>query len=166
MTADGPALATLYTQHYGRILRLCYALTQDWTVAEDLAADTFMRALTHAVPADYTYFWLATIARNLVRDRARRAAVWRWVAWHPGLDGRIDSGTPERALLAAEARAEAARRWAAALGTLPAGDQALIRGLLAGVPTGEIGRALGLGPAAIKARLWRAKQRLRAAHGE
>lgn len=57
--------------------------------AEDLAQDTLARAWQawqRGVRPDSVGAWLSTICLNLVRDRARRVARDREVAWQEGLD--------------------------------------------------------------------------------
>jgi RNA polymerase sigma factor (sigma-70 family) len=38
------AIALLYERHYGELVRLAFALTSDWALAEDLAQEAFARA--------------------------------------------------------------------------------------------------------------------------
>lgn len=63
--------------------------------AEDLAQDTLAKAWvawSRGVRPDSLGAWLSTICLNLARDRARRAARDREVAWPDGFDpaGRVD----------------------------------------------------------------------------
>src|SRR3954463_3195222 len=68
MTAD---LTQLFEQYYGSLVRMLYRRTGDRDRAEDIAQETFARAL--AAPPDNPRPWLFAVALNLVRDDGRRA---------------------------------------------------------------------------------------------
>jgi RNA polymerase sigma-70 factor (ECF subfamily) len=69
----------LYSEHAEPLLAFLVYRTGDRTLSEDLLADTFERVLTTRRRFDRRKAsektWLYTIALNLLRDRARRAAV-------------------------------------------------------------------------------------------
>ncbi len=66
------ALALLYERHYAELVRLAFALTGDWGLAEELAQEAFVRAWRswgnirdpYSAPA-----YLRTIVINLARER-------------------------------------------------------------------------------------------------
>jgi RNA polymerase sigma-70 factor (ECF subfamily) len=68
----------LYETHAAPLLAFLVYRTSDRALAEDLLADTFERVLRARRPFDprraSEKTWLYTIALNLVRDHARRAA--------------------------------------------------------------------------------------------
>jgi RNA polymerase sigma-70 factor (ECF subfamily) len=68
----------LYNEHASALLGLLVYRTGDPALAEDLLADTFERVLKARHPFDRRRAsektWLYTIALNLLRDHARRAA--------------------------------------------------------------------------------------------
>ena len=69
---DSAAFGQLYDRFHAPIYRSLYAKTHSRVLAEDLAAETFAKALD-AIPrykSDSRYFgaWLGTIAKNLVID--------------------------------------------------------------------------------------------------
>ena len=76
------AFSTLHTRYYTRIYRLAYLKTNNASDAEDVASETFLRALSSLsrfqFPADQLrsgstfYPWLHRIAINLIVDSARR----------------------------------------------------------------------------------------------
>jgi RNA polymerase sigma-70 factor, ECF subfamily len=68
MTAD---LTQLFEQHYGSLVRMLYRRTGDRDRAEDLAQETFARAV--AAPPNNPRPWLFAVALNLVREDGRRA---------------------------------------------------------------------------------------------
>jgi RNA polymerase sigma-70 factor (ECF subfamily) len=78
------ALAQIYERYYGQVQGFIVRKVRDVRLAEDLANDTFVRALKHA---DTFIFmdrdlgaWLVTIARNLVIDHFKNANTKRVVA--------------------------------------------------------------------------------------
>ena len=68
MTAD---LSHLFEQYYDSLVRMLYRRTGDRDRAEDLAQETFARAV--AAPPDNPRPWLFAVALNLVREDGRRA---------------------------------------------------------------------------------------------
>ena len=68
MTAD---LAQLFEQYYASLVRMLYRRTGDRDRAEDLAQETFARAV--AAPPDNPRPWLFAVALNLVREDGRRS---------------------------------------------------------------------------------------------
>jgi RNA polymerase sigma-70 factor (sigma-E family) len=69
------ALALLYERHYAELVRLAFALTSDWGLAEDLAQEAFVRVWRswgnirdpQSAPA-----YLRTTVANLARRSLRR----------------------------------------------------------------------------------------------
>ena len=67
MTAD---LTQLFEQYYESLVRMLYRRTGDRDRAEDLAQETFARAV--AAPPNNPRPWLFAVALNLVREDGRR----------------------------------------------------------------------------------------------
>jgi RNA polymerase sigma-70 factor (ECF subfamily) len=71
------AVATAWSQEWGRVVAAVIRLTGDWDLAEECAQDAFERALERwprdGVPAR-PGAWLTTTARNRALDRLRRSA--------------------------------------------------------------------------------------------
>ena len=67
MTAD---LSQLFEQYYPALVRMLYRRTGDRDRAEDLAQETFARAVS--APPDNPRPWLFVVALNLVREDGRR----------------------------------------------------------------------------------------------
>lgn len=67
MTLD---LAALYHEYHASLVRMVYRRTGDRDRAEDIAQETFARAL--AAPPDNPRPWLFAVALNLVREDGRR----------------------------------------------------------------------------------------------
>ena len=84
---DERAFAVLYRRYHQDIRALCSKTLRDPDTAEDLAQETFLRALDHIddfEPGRPVWPWLATIARHLcvdeIRGIARRNAMGRSVS--------------------------------------------------------------------------------------
>jgi RNA polymerase sigma-70 factor (sigma-E family) len=78
------ALVVLYERHYAELVRLAFALTSDWGLAEELAQEAFVRAWhnwasirdPHAAPA-YLRTIVVNLARGSLRRRLRERRAWR-----------------------------------------------------------------------------------------
>jgi RNA polymerase sigma-70 factor, ECF subfamily len=73
-TRNQRKLAKMYNNYADDIYRYLYAHGGDKELAEDLMADTFMRALKNIETFDFKQprAWLYTIARNLLRDHWKK----------------------------------------------------------------------------------------------
>lgn len=75
---DPAAFTELYDLHYSRVYSYIYFRVGSQELAEDLAADVFVRALQAIGSFDYrgvpVAAWLLRIARNLVIDHFRRSS--------------------------------------------------------------------------------------------
>jgi RNA polymerase sigma-70 factor (sigma-E family) len=69
------ALALLHQRHYAELVRLAFALTGDWSLAEELAQETFVRAWrswTNLRNQQSAPAYLRTTVVNLARTSLRR----------------------------------------------------------------------------------------------
>lgn len=73
------AFKTLHSRYYARIYRLALLRCRNSTDAEDVASETFIRALTHLsayrFQSESIYPWLSRIVTNLAIDITRRRQV-------------------------------------------------------------------------------------------
>jgi RNA polymerase sigma-70 factor (ECF subfamily) len=135
--------------------------------AEDIVADTFLRALRACGRFDAARGgargWLLAIARNLVHDHRRRARVRRYIPLGTMTDLAFNAPSPEERLL----REEEVGRLLDALGTLAEADRELISLCYSsGLDGWQVAEMLGISEANVRTRLWRALKRLKAALGE
>jgi hypothetical protein len=79
----------LYRSAYGPVVHLAYALSGSWAIAEEVAQETFLRALGRLERLDDAEGWVRRVAANLARSRMRRLeprcgrlGVWRHVGCH------------------------------------------------------------------------------------
>jgi RNA polymerase sigma-70 factor (ECF subfamily) len=109
VAGDADAFGRLYQQHAARVLRHLRSRVTNPTVAEDLAAQTFLRAwqaIGHAGPqVDRSFLaWLLTIANHLAVDHYRRS---RREVYDPiALEHLVDARSPEQDVLRATLQAE------------------------------------------------------------
>src|SRR6188474_3959180 len=152
------AFRELYERYYRDVYRFALFLTGDAARAEDLAADTFVRAWTarDRIRQETVRAYLLTISRNLFRDGLRAARP------HVALDERLQDGSPM-----ADARVERASALQQIRGRLrhvARGDRrALLLYVVREMSYSEIAAALGVSVAAVKSRIFRAREALAAA---
>lgn len=151
MTDD---LAQLFEQYYGSLVRMLYRRTGDRDRAEDLAQETFARAV--AAPPDNPRPWLFAVALNLVREDGRRA-----VTRGRRLELlRVENERPSQGPDVEFERNEDATRVRAALATLNERDREALLLKAEGFDYEEIASTLGLAKGAVGTTLARARRRL------
>lgn len=171
LAGDRDAFAHLHRRYYARIYRLALFRCRNVPDAEDIASETFLRAIAH-LPAyrfqgETVYPWLARIATNLAHDLARRVG--------PAAPLSLDAGAAEdvRALIeslrddapgphALAERREVQEVLKAAVAALPSdqADAILLR-FGGDLPLAEIAVALGRSEGAIKSLIHRGLVNLR-----
>jgi RNA polymerase sigma-70 factor, ECF subfamily len=171
VAGDGAALKLLLDRHATRLFHYLVRLTQNESVAEEFAHETFVRVFRNAhryKPAQRFSTWLYTIATNLVRDRQRRHIRHPHLSLESAEDheGRAiqdtlaaNGHTPAQDLASAETIA-AVRR---AIAELP--DELRIPIVLAEYEEAsyqEIATIVGGTPKAVEMKLYRARKLLRA----
>jgi len=151
MPAD---LAQLFDQYYASLVRMLYRRTGDRDRAEDLAQETFARAV--AAPPNNPRPWLFAVALNLVREDGRRAVTrGRRLELLRG-----EQDTPANAPDAELERREETQQVRAALATLNERDREALLLRAEGFDYEEIAATLGLAKGAIGTTLARARRRL------
>lgn len=157
---DPEAFGALYDMHFDRIYAYIHRKTGDRQVAEDLTADTFMKALAHIQHYRYTgqpfAAWLYRIASNVVIDyyRVQRPTV----QLDEGLSAFSGGLEPEEAALALDDRQAVSR----AMQALSPDQQDVILMRFAGdMKLKDIAVAMGKTEGAVKALLFRALGTLR-----
>jgi RNA polymerase sigma-70 factor (ECF subfamily) len=147
-------IAELFQLYHAPLVRMLYRRTGDRDRAEDLAQETFARAV--AAPPDNPRPWLFAVALNLVREDGRRAV----------RQGRrlqlLRAETPDAApgaddLLDRQEARDAVRN---ALATLTDRDREALLLKAEGFNYEEIAATLGLARGAIGTTLARARRRL------
>jgi RNA polymerase sigma-70 factor (ECF subfamily) len=152
----------LYAEHARPLLGFLVYRTGDRSLAEDIAADTFERAMRRRTLFDRRRgdekSWLYTIALNLLRDHARRTDAERRALERAGA-GRPEVDT-DPGIELAEQRDELGR----ALAQLSDGERDLIALKFgAGLSVAEIAALWREKPSAVESRLYRSLRKLRIA---
>jgi len=154
--------AALYERHYRDVYRFALFLAGDPARAEDLASETFMRALLarERIHQPTVRAYLLAITRNLYRDQLRRP---RPVLLE--LDERAQDGQP-RADRRIENRSEL-RQLQGQLRHVAAGDRrALLLYAVRSLSYSEIAARLGVSVSAVKSRIARARETLKTSSGD
>ncbi|MGN6393646.1 MAG: sigma-70 family RNA polymerase sigma factor [Gemmatimonadales bacterium] len=151
MTAD---LAKLFEQYYASLVRMLYRRVGDRDRAEDLAQETFARAV--AAPPNNPRPWLFAVALNLVREDGRRTSTRGRRLELLRAEQEEPSNAPDAEL----ERKEEAGRVRAALATLNERDREALLLRAEGFDYEEIAATLGLAKGAIGTTLARARRRL------
>lgn len=105
---DPQALEELCQREWRPVFLLVHGAVRDWTEAEDLTQEVFYRALRSLDRYQETgsgfRAYLATIARNLVRDRWKRKTPVQVGLQHLPDVGSADLGPEEHSLLATDSK--------------------------------------------------------------
>lgn len=173
-SGDVKAFAALHARHYGRIYHLAYLKTNHAQDSEDIASETFARALA-ALPrfrlsegTRSLYPWLHRITMNLIADSARQrppSGVFSLDApTIAGVRALLDTqeSDPEFSPPAVAERHEVQQLVRSAIDSLPPdqGDVLVYR-FLGDLSAREIAPLLGRSEAAVKSLLHRAVVSLR-----
>jgi RNA polymerase sigma-70 factor (ECF subfamily) len=150
MTAD---LSQLFEQYYESLVRMLYRRTGDRDRAEDLAQETFARAV--AAPPHNPRPWLFAVALNLVREDGRRA-----LRQGRRLELLRAEDIPDQGPDVDLERNEQGAAVRAALGTLGERDREALLLKAEGFNYQEIASTLGLSKGAVGTTLARARRRL------
>ncbi len=166
LAGDQDAFAVLHRRYYARIYRLALLRCSNCADAEDIAAETFLRAISH-LPAyrfrgESLFPWLSRICLNLVADlhRQRPAATLLSLDAPTGQNLRallesLPGETPDPYAVAERHEVQALLRTAVAALPPDQADAVLLR-FLGDLPLKEIAAALGKTEGAIKSLLHRA----------
>ena len=158
------AFERFYREHVEGVQRFVARRVDDPYLAADLTADVFVAAIESAGSYRRSrgepVAWLYGIARNVVADERRRKA--KELRTAARVRGRELLDEDDLAALHQRIdRESAARALYAELGSLPAGERAVLELVaLDGLSVGEAGRALGIGAIAARVRLHRARRHL------
>jgi len=152
------AFVDLYKRYYPDVYRFALFLTGNPSRAEDLAADTFVRAWTafDRVRQPTVRAYLLTITRNLYRDETRRRQPSPAV-----LDDRTVDTQP-RVDVRVEHRSELRRVRGRLKGVARGDRRALLLYVVREMSYAQIAVRLGISVGSVKSRIARAREALRA----
>jgi RNA polymerase sigma-70 factor (ECF subfamily) len=164
LAGDGRAERALYEAHVDRVFRLCYRLANgDDARAQDFTQETFVRAfgrLSEFRGEAALGTWLHSIAVSVSLNGMRR--VKRWNEREAGLDDVAEIGVVDR-----NAEPDLKQKLRRAIAGLPEHYRVVfVMYDMEGYTHEEIGTALSLPTGTSKARLSRARAKLREALAE
>ncbi|HXW96355.1 MAG TPA: sigma-70 family RNA polymerase sigma factor [Gemmatimonadales bacterium] len=132
-------------------------------MAEDVTADTFLKAFRAADRFDesrgHPRTWIFRIAQNTLRDHLRRSRLRRHLPIGSMRDLATDAPSPEERLLWEE---QVARLLDGVAMLGPRDREVISLRYGSGLDTAEVAQVLGVREPAVRTRLWRALDRLRA----
>ncbi|WP_285509128.1 RNA polymerase sigma factor [Actinokineospora sp. NBRC 105648] len=158
------AFGALFERHAEALWNHCYRLTGSWALAEDITSATFLTAWAKVggitLVRESALPWLYAVAGNIVRTENRRTARFaRAVRRLP------EDGTAEDHAEAVAHRVDVDRRTrevATAVARLPRAEREAVELCLLGeLSTVDAATLLGIAEASVRARLSRARGRLR-----
>lgn len=169
LLGDGEAFGALFDEHRDRVFRHAYRLVMDRRDAEDVTATAFLelwrRRSSVRMVNESVLPWLLVTATKAARNVRRSGARYRKLL--AALPRTPSTSASEGAFFAAHPSERIDPRLATALRSLPVTDLHLISLVaLEGFTVAEAATALGLSTAAAKARLHRARGRLRTLLGD
>lgn len=161
-TGDLIAFESLVQLHQQRVYAHCYRLVHNAAEAEDLAAETFLRAYQHlrTLKADPSIIhWLLRVANNLAISVLRKHSSRPTVELDEVHELASEDAGPEEQTIA-HSRTEVVRR---CLEQLPDKERvAVLMFYLEERPLEEVARVLGCGLAGAKSRVHRGRHKLKA----
>jgi RNA polymerase sigma-70 factor (ECF subfamily) len=157
---DLDALGILFDRHHARVHGLCYRLTGDASVADDLVQESFLRILKYrkgfGARAAFTT-WLYRLVRNVCMDHLKAEATNRARTGHMVLEQQHERDPSDSG--EADPRLEALR--SALYGLAPDKREVLVLSRYEGLSYAEIADVCGTTVGAIKVRAHRAMRELR-----
>jgi RNA polymerase sigma-70 factor (ECF subfamily) len=149
-------LDRLFRDYHAPLVRYLTRRLGDRDWAEEVAQETFLRAVRHA-PLTSERAWLFAVATNLVRDEARKAARQRRHLQLLVAEARDAEPSDEPTSLERAQEAALARR---AVDSIAERDRLALLMREEGLDYQEIAEALGLSPGSVGTTLSRARRRL------
>ena len=150
-------------EHKDRVHGYAAMMLRDGSEAQDIAQEAFVRLWRHRdeVDSSLALAWLLRTTRNLCVDRLRRLVVRAEVEDGPAFVERQGSSEPDPERRSGSS--EVGRAVLRALGELSEADRSVVvLREIQGLPYDEIAATLGVPLGTLKARLHRARERLRA----
>lgn len=157
-------ITELYTCHYKRLYHICFSMTRDAYLAEDIVQETFIKAMKKAetiIDEEKAGAWLSVIARrtalDVIRKERRKAAVpmeqdmleCLGVATKQNVEQEVESGFAAEEITGAVKKLTGSYR-----------DILLLK-IDRGLKEREIAAMLNLNPSTVKTRIFRARKQLK-----
>lgn len=158
-------LESLVQDHTRLVYRIAYAVLRSHADAEDAAQETFLRVLRYRAKlaaVDDPKTWLARIAWRVAVDRIRSRTRRQEVALEPSASPVIDVASQETAADDALHGSQLSQMIEKLIAALPAKlREPLLLSTIDEMSPREIGATLGIKEAAVRSRIFRARQILK-----
>ncbi|RBP95897.1 RNA polymerase sigma-70 factor (ECF subfamily) [Cytobacillus firmus] len=157
-------ITELYTCHYKRLYHICFSMTRDAYLAEDIVQETFIKAMKKAetiIDEEKAGAWLSVIARrtalDVIRKERRKTAVpmeqdmleCLGIAAKQNVEQEVESGFAAEEITGAVKKLTGSYR-----------DILLLK-IDRGLKEREIAAMLNLNPSTVKTRIFRARKQLK-----
>ena len=150
--AEGQSFEETYVELFTRAQRIAARILNDWSEAEDVAAETMVRAMASwSRVRAFSVPWVSRVATNLSIDAIRR----RPAVSSRGLPFSFDADPTDRVMLLWAMRTLSSRQ-----------RQAVVLRYLVGLGEGEVAETMGLSPGTVKTHLARGLAELRTRFGD
>jgi DNA-directed RNA polymerase specialized sigma24 family protein len=151
MDIDSAGFERWYRAEHPKVVAAMAVVARDLDLAQEVTAEAFARALQHwqrVGEMDSPGGWTYRVALNVLRRRARRAAVERRLLWR--LAPAPNTNVP----------AYAVEVWEVVTGLPPRMRTAVALRYLGGLTEAEVADAMGIAPGTVAATLHEARRRL------
>jgi RNA polymerase sigma-70 factor (ECF subfamily) len=159
------AIEALVRQHSRLVYRIAYAVLRSHHDAEDAAQETFLRLLRYSsklAAVDDPKTWLARIAWRVAGDRGKRRGRTREIALDDPEKPIAEVASPDAAADSVVHGAQIGSALEKLIAALPDKlRQPLILSTIEEMSPREVGATLGINEAAVRSRVFRARQILR-----
>jgi len=160
---DTDGAAELFERYAPALLRFTDRMLSDRASAEEVTQEVFLKVISRAHQYDGLASWLFAIAANACRDRRRRDRRASVVPLETVAEPRA-RGEGVEATIASRQRREAVRQALAELSEEQ--REALVLARYHGMPYAEIAKTLWISVGAVKTRIFRAIETLKAHFSE
>ena len=159
------ALEALVREHSRLVYRVAYAVLRSHPDAEDATQETFLRVLRYSsklAEVEEPKTWLARIAWRVAVDRSKRRSRTREVALEDPEEPIAEAASPDTAADETLHGAEVSALLERMIAALPAKlREPLVLSAMEDMSPREIAVTLGINEAAVRSRVFRARQILR-----
>ncbi len=150
--AEGQSFEDAYVELFALAQRIATRILDDRSEAEDVAAETMVRAMgSWSRMRAFSFPWVSRVATNLSIDAIRRRAP----ASSPRTPVSLDADATDRVMLLWAMRTLSSRQ-----------RQAVVLRYLVGLGEGEVAETMGLSPGTVKTHLARGLAELRTRFGD
>ncbi|EFV76871.1 hypothetical protein HMPREF1013_02895 [Bacillus sp. 2_A_57_CT2] len=157
-------ITELYTCHYKRLYHICFSMTRDAYLAEDIVQETFIKAMKKAetiIDEEKAGAWLSVIARRTALDAIRRERRKAAVPMEQDMLECLGVATKQNVEQEVESDFAAGEITGAVKKLTGSYRDILLLKIDRGLKEREIAAMLNLNPSTVKTRIFRARKQLK-----